>query len=149
MATVSFAGLAPNALWTLENKEVAIGIEKTTGFIRSMFFKKSKVDLFQQVRGGIPGYVGGIRIYDERDRRWYSDLSTGFSLSGAKAEGGVVSFTKRFAGAPFKVRVILALGQDALDWQVEAEKTDGSVADRSLRVYFQMPVILSHAAALA
>ena len=55
-------------LWTLENADVAIGVQKSTGWIRSATWKNTGIDLFKQVRGGIPGYIGGIRVFDEHDR---------------------------------------------------------------------------------
>jgi len=141
MSCVSFKPLVASDVWTIENRAVSIGVEKKTGFIRSLFFKKQKVDLFDQVCGGIPGYVGGLRIYDELDRTWYTDLSSNFRLTSASKRGQKVTFTKRYKGAPFDVKVTLDLAKDGLRWAVEAAKTTGRVADRSLRVYFMMPLI--------
>ncbi|KKM19790.1 hypothetical protein LCGC14_1652070, partial [marine sediment metagenome] len=141
MPKLSFNPLAAPEVWTIANRDVSIAVEKKTGFIRSLLFKKAKVDLFAQLRGGIPGYVGGIRVYDELDGQWYSDMTGRFRLSRARKSGDKVTFTKQFAGAPFTVKVMLSLESDALRWQVEAAKKNSRVADRSLRVYFQMPLI--------
>jgi hypothetical protein len=128
-------------LWKIENDDVAIAIEQDTGFIRSMLFKEKNVDLFQQVRQNLPGYIGGLRIYDERDEKWYSDLNDAFQISNAAKNGNAVSFTKHFSGAPFSLNVTLNLEAEALHWEVEAVKSDRTVADRSLRVYFFVPLI--------
>ena len=127
--------------WTLDNAAVRMDIEQDTGFIRSLLFKQKNVDLFQQLRAGIPGYIGGLRIFDERDEVWYEDLRTEFSVSNAEQRGNTVSFTKHYAGAPFAVHVRLILEQDFFHWEVEAQKTEPSVPDRSLRVHFSMPII--------
>ena len=115
MCALSFDPLAPAQLATIENPQAKLAIEKKTGFIRSMLFKKTKVDLFAQCRGGIPGYIGGIRIYDELDRVWYSDLTTGFKVAAFKQQGQTVSFTRQYDGAPFKITVTLAMNRDGLD----------------------------------
>lgn len=138
---LSFKPLEKAEKWVLQNRDVSIDVEKKTGFIRSLLFRKKKVDLFQQLRGGIPGYIGGIRIYDELEKRWYSDMETPLRVSRARKSGNKVSFMKQFKGAPFSVKVTLNLEKDALDWVVEAEKKNRKVADRTLRVFFQMPLI--------
>ena len=141
MSKVVFGPLKDSQVWRIENPQVAIKVERKTGLIRSLVFKRKKIDLFEQLRGGIPGYAGGLRIYDERDRRWYSDLADSFRVTGARKSGNKITFGKQFTGAPFKLKVTLDLERDALTWQVQAEKVSPKVADRSLRVYFQMPMI--------
>jgi len=57
MPTLSFPALKKDTSWTISNQEVSIGIEKKTGFIRSLVFKKNKLDLFKELRGGIPAFI--------------------------------------------------------------------------------------------
>ena len=141
MPKLSFKPLADSDVWTIGNRDASISIEKNTGWIRSMVFKRKKVDLFDQTRLGIPGYIGGVRIFDELDRTWYSDMSGQFRLTAASKRGNRVTFTKRFEGAPFEVKVTLEMESDALRWRVEAAKVRPNVPDRSLRVFFQLPLI--------
>src|SRR5450756_417333 len=106
-----------------------MGIEQSTGFIRSLVFKKKKVDLFAQLRQGIPGYIGGLRVFDERDAKWYEDLKTPFVLRQAKAGKNEVRFVKLYRGAPFKLTVTLRMEKDAFHWEVEAVKNNPKVKD--------------------
>ena len=126
--------------WRLENADVWMDIERATGLIRSMHFKRAGQDLFRQIRGGIPGYAGTLRIFDERDDRWYDDLRTPFTVSAASKRGNVVRLTRRYRGAPFTVRVTMRMEEDGLHWEVEAAKV-GRAADRSLRVHFCLPLV--------
>ena len=140
MSAFRLAAAEPEDLLTLENKTCAVGIDRKTGWIRSLRWKAKEVDLFRQVRGGIPGYIGGLRVYDEHDRRWYSDFGA-FTVRGLRRHGRTVTFVKRFEGAPFELAVTLRMDADALHWEVAAEKLDRKVADRSLRVCFFLPLI--------
>ncbi|MFH1706921.1 MAG: hypothetical protein ABIF71_03265 [Planctomycetota bacterium] len=134
--------LAPaRATWTLQNATARITIEKKTGWIRGAEWKAKKLDLFKQVRGGIPGYIGGLRVYDEHDRAWYSDYETPFTVSGARCRGNTVTLTKQFRGAAFALTVTYIMDRDGLNWKVRAVKKNAGAADRSLRVYFSFPLI--------
>ncbi len=135
-----FTQTAAGATWRIENRHAFIEIERRTGLIRSAVWKATGLDLFQQVRGGIPGYIGGLRIYDEHDRRWYSDFDA-FTVRRMTRRGNTVTFDKQYAGAPFRIRVTLHMDRDCLNWTVDAVKRNRRVADRSLRVYFFLPLI--------
>ncbi len=141
MAKAQLTKLTRKDTWRLENDDVWLDVERKTGFIRSLQFKQAGIDLFAQVRGGIPGYVGALRIYDEHDDRWYDDLRTPFTVAGAAKRGNTVRLTRRYRGAPFVVRITMRLEEDAFCWEVEADKKSAKVADRSLRVYFRFPLI--------
>ena len=127
--------------WRLENADVHLDVERRTGIIRSLVFKQAGVDLFQQLRGGIGGYAGALRIHDEHDDRWYDDLRTPFHVTDAAHEAGTIRMTRHYENAPFLVDLVLRLDGDALHWEVEARKLDPAAADRSLRVYFRFPLI--------
>ena len=141
MAKELLRDLADVQTWRIENDDAHIDLERDTGYIRSMFFKAGGVDLFAQTRGNIPGYIGGIRIYDERDQKWYDDMRTPFTLSGASKRGNTVKFTKKYKGCPFTVTETIKMEPFGLNWEVQAVKANAKVADRSLRVYFYLPLI--------
>jgi hypothetical protein len=141
MSTQTFTKPTPATCWFLENTQGRIAVEKTTGLIRGCTWRQNDMDLFQQVRNGIPGYIGGIRVYDEHDRVMYSDLDAKPLVRNLKKRGQAVSFEKRFAGAPFTLTVTLRMEADSFHWEVEARKNNKKVADRSLRVYFMFPLI--------
>ena len=141
MAIERLADLSSTETWRLENADVAMDVERQTGLIRSLLFKHAGLDLFRQLRGGIPGYVGAVRIYDEADDRWYDDLRTPFTIHDARRDGNGIRLTRRYADAPFTVDLELRLEEDAFHWEVTAEKASPDVADRSLRVYFSFPLI--------
>ncbi|MEI6165857.1 MAG: hypothetical protein WCS52_01550 [bacterium] len=126
---------------TLENRDVSLAVEKRTGWIRSLNFKGKNIDLFQQLRQGIPGYIGGLRIYDEYDEKWFDDLNDPFTVTGCRQRGNVVTFAKHFRGAAFMLLVKFTLGKDAFQWEVRAEKKSPKLHDRSLRIHFTWPVI--------
>ncbi|HTL51655.1 MAG TPA: hypothetical protein VL860_03675, partial [Planctomycetota bacterium] len=128
-------------LHTLETREASIGIDLQTGSIRSLVWKSNQMDLFKQLRGGIPGYAGCLRVYDELEERWYEDLRDEFTLRDVKAEGNAVSFRKQYAGAPFELAVTYSIDKGFLRWSVEGRKLKSNVADRSLRVYFLTPIV--------
>lgn len=133
--------LKPSQAWILQDRAVCLKIEKTTGLIRSLFFKEKKLDLFQQLRGAISGYAGGVRIYDELDEVWYEDLKTPFTLSRVTLAGSTLTFCKQYRGAPFQITVRMSLDRGMFRWTIDASKNNARVPDRSLRVYFSMPLI--------
>lgn len=142
MPKLSFDALSSSQLWTLQNRDVELDIEKSTGWIRGLRWRRGKgVDLFEQTRAGIPGYIGGLTVHDERDDVWYRDMDGTFRVTKPRKSGNKVSFHKTFTNAPFTLRITLQLQKDALVWQVQAEKKNRKVADRSLAVYFRIPAI--------
>ncbi|HPD15664.1 MAG TPA: hypothetical protein PLE19_11975 [Planctomycetota bacterium] len=136
---IAFAPAEASRCWFLHNHQVSLAVDKATGWLRSMAFQPSGVDLFQIRRQNIPGYLGFLRVYDQRDDRWYHDLKDRCRVRAAK-RGNKVTLTKRFAGAPFELKVTLALDDFGLLWQAEARKTSRKVADRSLRIGFNLPL---------
>ena len=63
--------------WTLSSSAGEVVVERGTGIIRRLAVKRGRklVDLMGQLRQNQVGYMGGLRIYDERDRKWYDDWS--------------------------------------------------------------------------
>jgi hypothetical protein len=100
----SLSNPTPVSCWRLENTAARIAVEKTTGLIRGCTWRQNGVDLFQQVRGGIPGYIGGLRVYDEHDRVMYSDLDSKSSVRNLKKRGQSASFEKAIGKERFYQR---------------------------------------------
>ena len=125
----------------IQNPDIHMDIDPKTGLIRSLFFKKKKVDLFAQKRQNIPGYACGLRIYDELDKRYYDDVESPSTIRDLKEGKNSLSFTRQYKDAPFALAVTMKMDKDAFHWEVEATKKGKKVADRSLRVYFTMPLI--------
>lgn len=143
MPAIELAPLDRTSLLTIRNADATIQVEQATGFIRSLAWNANGVDLFQQMHKSnkYPATVGGLRIYDELDERWYSDVNDPFTVSGMRQAGESISFSKQFAGAPFRLDVTLGFDEGALHWEVRAEKLGAAVPDRSLRVVFFLPLL--------
>lgn len=143
MPAIELSPLDRTTLLTIGNTDATIGIDHAAGFIRSLRWNATGIDLFQQLlkSGKYPPTVGGLRSYDERDERWYSDVNAPFTITGMRQEGQSVRFNKRFTGAPFSLDVELRCDDDALHWELQATKADATVADRSLRAVFFLPLL--------
>ena len=129
------------ALQCIESKDVQVGVDAKTGFIRSLIFKKNKVDLFQQLRQNIPGYVSQVRVYDELDSVWYNGLLTTPIIKKFKKVKNSIQYELTFKGCPFTLTVALGFEKEFLRWSVVGQKINKKVANRSLRVVFDMPII--------
>ncbi len=131
----------PTPLVRIENSRSSVGVEKKTGWIRSMVWKDKQIDLFKQLQQEIRGYIGGLRIYDEVDKKWFSDFDQKFTVKDFQCEGNTITYLKQFAGAKFSVKVTLSMDEDCFTWHVDMEKRGKKVADRSIRVHFMIPMI--------
>ncbi|MFH1824867.1 MAG: hypothetical protein ABH873_06540 [Candidatus Firestonebacteria bacterium] len=125
----------------IENKAGSFSLDEKTGLIKSLMWKGKNIDLFKQLRQGIKGYIGGIRIFDELDRKWFSDYTTEFTVTNFKATKDKISFNKNFKGAKFNLKVTFTAEKDCIDWEVVMEKKNKNIEDRSIRVYFFLPLI--------
>ena len=128
-------------LKSIGNSAGTLGVEPKTGCIRSMVWNGKGVDIFKQLRQNIKGYIGGLRIYDEKARKWYTDYNSPFTVSNFRAGVKNISFNKYYKGSEFKLKVVFTAEKDCIDWSVEIEKNNKKVKDRSIRVYFIMPLI--------
>jgi len=140
MTRIEFPEPTKANCWFLEDRDVRMAVEKASGFIRSLYFKKAKLDLFQLRRQNMAGHLGYVRVYDEREGKWYDDLTDRFAVVKAGCRGGRITLTKRFAGAPFVLTQTMSLEGGFFTWQVQAAKANRKVADRSLRVGFNFPL---------
>lgn len=126
--------------WVLENRDVQVAVDKKTGTIRSMFFRKRRQDLFQLLDQNMEGRAGYLRVYDELDCRSYNELADRCRLVSATKRGNRITLKKQFVGAPFVLIIRMTLDETSLVWEVQAEKKNRKVKDRSLRVGFNMPL---------
>ncbi len=141
MAVAALKPLTEKTTARIQNPDAHIDIDTRTGLIRSLVFRNKKVDLFAQTRQNIPGYACGLRVYDELDQREYDDLASPSTIRDLKAGRNSVTFTRQYKDAPFALQVTMKMDKDAFHWEVQATKKNKKVADRSLRVYFTMPLI--------
>ena len=128
-------------LWYLDGEGVRLGVESSTGRIRSLVFTRAQRDLFTDFRPKSGRYIGGLRIYDELADRWYDDRKDTFDVLDVTRGTNEIRVKRQYKGAPFVVEMMLRMESDVLHWEVEATKTAPSVADRSLRVHFLFPLI--------
>lgn len=129
--------------WRVGNAFGDMLIEQDTGRFRGMAVrgKNGRVDLFEQVRGQIPGYVGGLRIYDELDRRWYNDFNSEPRVISARVSKtrDRLTLVKEYRDCPFQVTLDLRFKGSALEWNVTlAQESD---CNREVRVEFFVPLI--------
>ncbi len=85
------------------------------------------------------GRRGGLEVFDELERKWYTDLHTPCSIGELRRTEGQVSFVKRFEGAPFSLRCRWRGEQGGLSLEVDAALDEGA-AMRSIRISFVLPV---------
>ena len=129
-------------LLIIENEHASISVSRSTGWIRSLVWKDKGVDLFAQLKRPIEGYIGGIRVFDEVSRKWYDDFAGRSEVRWKKGgKDGVLSFSKRFRGAPFSVQVTLSLDGTRLAWDVELRQIRGKKGNRQVKVVFFLPLI--------
>lgn len=125
----------------IQNPDVYMDIDPKIGLVRSLFFKKRQVDLFAQRRQNIPPYACGLRVYDELDQREYDDVFSPSTVRNVAHGKNSLSFVRQYKDAPFTLAVTMRMDRGAFHWEVQATKKGRKVADRSLRVYFTMPLI--------
>jgi len=130
-------------LLTIENGKARVGVDEATGWIRSLVWKRRKVDLFGQTRRPIEGYIGGIRVFDEVARKWYDDFDQKFQVRWINkgTRGKRLIFEKRFKGAPFAVRISLSLEKPYLQWDAELRQDARRKGNRQVKVVFFLPMI--------
>ncbi len=85
-----------------------------------------------------PDQAAGLEVFDELDRRWYTDLQTGSTVSDLLVNGREASFVKQFEAAPFTLRCLWRTGGDGLRLHVEARLHDGA-PQRSVRLSVVLP----------
>lgn len=127
--------------WTLSSSAGEVVVERSTGIIRSLAVKRGRklVDLMGQLRQNQVGYMGGLRIYDELDRKWYDDWSGRPRVVRGRLSGDTLTVLKRYPGAPFTVELRLELKGAQLAWEVTCRQQQK--VNRQIRVHLQLPII--------
>lgn len=82
---------------------------------------------------------GGLEVFDELERKLYSDLHSPSTVDEVKAGDGRVEFVKRFEGAPFALRCRWRADAAGLCLDLEARLL-GEAAMRSVRLSLVLPV---------
>ena len=126
--------------WLLENDDVKLAVEKATGLIRSIVFKRNGKDLFGIRRQNQDAHAGYVQVFDERDDLSYTPLTARFKLASAVKKGNTLTLVRKYVGAPFVLTETLRLDAAGLGWDVRAEKVNKKVRDRSMRVGFNLPL---------
>lgn len=81
----------------------------------------------------------GLEVYDELDRRWYSDLHSESTIGEVVAGSGQVEFVKQFRGAPFALHCCWRADESGLHLQVDAALHPRAKM-RSIRISLVLPV---------
>lgn len=81
---------------------------------------------------------GGLEVYDERDRQWYTDLHTPSAAESPAVDAEGVRFAKRFEAAPFSLACRWRANGDGLHLDVEASLLPGQ-EPRSVRIGLVLP----------
>mgnify|MGYP000206359837 CR=1 FL=1 len=81
----------------------------------------------------------GLEVFDELDRKWYTDLHTPATVSDLTVNEREVTFVKRLEGAPFGLRLTLRPSGDGVRLYTEVS-LDKGVALRSVRISVVLPV---------
>lgn len=92
-------------------------------------------DVFASPQAG----PAGLEVFDELDRKWYTDLRTPSSVSGLMLNQREVSFIKQFEAAPFALRCTWRCSGDGVRLYVEVFLHEGA-AERSIRISVVLPV---------
>jgi len=82
----------------------------------------------------------GIEIFDERDRKWYTDLHTSSDLLNVIVSDREAHFVKAFRDAPFLLRCTWRVGRDGIRMFVEAFLKNAAL-HRSVRVSMVLPAL--------
>jgi hypothetical protein len=80
----------------------------------------------------------GLEVFDELERKWYTDLKTPSQVTDLVANTYETSFLKQFEGAPFSLRCTWRPTGDGLRLYVEALLHEGA-AQRSIRISVVLP----------
>jgi len=126
---------------TLSSGRGEVTVERDTGVIRRLAVKRGRrlVDLMGQLRQNQVGYIGGLRLYDERDEKWYDDWVSRPRVVRCTKRGNRLVLTKRYPGAPFEVELSLELKGGELAWEVTCRQKQK--VNRQVRVILALPII--------
>ena len=102
------------------------GLSLSGGGLRCRFDEKTGQIVELRHAAGGDNFVsadtlpGGLEVYDELDRRWYTDLRDQSALANVRHSKERIEFVKRFADAPFELRCTWRADGDGLYLDVDA-----------------------------
>lgn len=117
----------------LQGGGLRCALEKATGRIIGLEHAGAG-DAFVDRRLG----PAGLEVFDELERKWYSDLQTPATIGDLLVNSREVSFIKQFEAAPFVLRCTWRASGDGVRLYVEASLHDGQ-PQRSIRISVVLP----------
>ena len=117
----------------------AIGFDRQTGILRSLVHGKTGIDLCKEIRANQLGQIGGVRVWDDLEKRWWDDLQNPGAVRDVQQNGSKLSFVKTYDGCPFNVKHLIDLSGSRMRWDLEISQTQ--TVNRGLRVCYQLPLV--------
>lgn len=113
--------------------------DRHTGLLRSWTHAGTGVDLCTQTRGNQSFLIGGLRIWDDLDKRWWDDFSDPGEVEITDESADRLIFNKQWSGCPFVIQHQLRVADDRILWEL-AISQDSDV-NRGLRITWQLPLV--------
>ncbi|MCD6364727.1 MAG: hypothetical protein J7M14_02510 [Planctomycetes bacterium] len=117
----------------------SLAFEADTGILRKFVHAASGVDLCAEIRANQLGQIGGVRVWDDLDKRWWDDFENPGAVTDVRISEGRLSFTKTYDGCPFRVVHELAVAGDTIAWNLRI--SHDSDVNRGLTVCYQVPMV--------
>ncbi len=136
---VSIPSLNECARMTIQSDSGSLVFDRERGHLRQWTHGSTKVDLCAQTRGNQKPLLGGLRIWDDLDKRWWDDFYDPGSVEVIKEDADSLIFNKQFAGCPFSVQHQLLVVDDRIVWNLEFSQSEN--INRGLRVVYQLPLV--------
>jgi hypothetical protein len=124
---------ATTAALVLQGGDLTCTLDRTSGRLVELVQAQAQ-DAFISASTG----PGGLEVYDELDRKWYSDLQTASRIEDLCISGHEVYFVKQFEAAPFALRCRWRPSGDGIRLHVDVFLHDGAPM-RSIRVSTVLP----------
>ncbi|HUU30438.1 MAG TPA: hypothetical protein VM123_21755 [archaeon] len=119
---------------------VEIKVHSVSGLITGLIHEQTGVDLLSDSADSRQACGIGIEIYDELDRRRYSDLLDSVVVRNFEETGKGAGFEKRFANAPFFLKQRIEEDRDGVFVRCRAVAIDKDVLFRSVRFSYLVPL---------
>lgn len=121
--------------WVLGNRKFDFIVIKNSGNVNSFFIKDKKINLWGSK-------IAGVKIYDELQRREYSDLKGDvkiiFSNVKKSQDSATLEIRKRFQGADFLIYEYFHIFPDHFRWDLNIEKGEGK--DKTIQINYFIPL---------
>ncbi len=136
---ITFAPLDQVETMGISSSQGSLLFDRESGILRSFTHKGTEVDLFTQTRGNQKFLIGGLRIWDDLDKRWWDDFTDLGSVEIVKESADELVFNKGYDGCPFVVQHQLKLRGDGINWNLECSQSEA--VNRGLRIVYQLPLV--------